>query len=77
MDNDTKALAGALVMLLLAFPLTAWGTDRDITWLWMLGLAAIAVGSAIPPVMRLAGGGSDDDGDGDGDGEADDEAGER
>jgi hypothetical protein len=60
MDIDTKALTASLVLLLAAFPLTAVGTDRDLTWLWWLGLAVLAIGSAIPPALRLVGGGGND-----------------
>jgi hypothetical protein len=72
MDNETKALAAALVLLLIAFPLTALGTERDVTWLWWAGLAVLAAGAVIPPALRFVGADDDDDNDSEDDNDDDD-----
>jgi hypothetical protein len=58
-DNDTKLLTVALVLMLAAFPLTGIGSEQDITWLWIAGLIVLTLGAVIPPVTRYAR--SDDD----------------
>jgi hypothetical protein len=69
MNTSTKLLGAALLLMLLAFPLTSLGTDRDLSWLWWTGLVVLAIGAAIPPIVRFAPLGGDGDGDGDEDGE--------
>ena len=63
MTTSTKLLGLALVLMLLAFPLTSVGTDRDVTWLWWAGVAVLVLGALIPPGLRFV----DTDGDTDGD----------
>lgn len=56
------AIQGAVLMLmLLALPVTSAGTTTNATWLNMLGLAAIAVGGMVPPVLRFAASDESDD----------------
>jgi hypothetical protein len=62
-DTDTKVLTAALVLMLVAFPLTAIGSEQEITALWVVGLVVLAVGALIPPITRYATPGDDDDGD--------------
>lgn len=45
----------ALVLMLLASPLTSAGTSTETTWLSIAGLAVLGIGAAIPPVLRYAG----------------------
>jgi hypothetical protein len=52
MDNETKILSGALVLMLLAFPLTSIGTEDDLTALWVAGLVVLGIGAAAAPILR-------------------------
>ena len=70
MDNETKILSVALLLMLAAFPLTSIGTENDLTAVWVAGLVALAIGAAAAPVMRFvsvddAGGGGPTDSDDD------------
>lgn len=42
----------SLVLMLVAFPLISVGTTGNRPIVWWLGLAALALGALIPPVMR-------------------------
>lgn len=42
----------SLLLMLAAFPLISLGTTGDQSVVWWLGLASLAVGALIPPVMR-------------------------
>lgn len=42
----------SLVLMLAAFPLISIGTTGGRPVLWWIGLASLAVGALIPPVMR-------------------------
>lgn len=61
MDNETKILSVALLLMLAAFPLTSIGTENDLTAVWVAGLVALVIGAAAAPVMRFV---SVDDGSG-------------
>lgn len=67
MTTSTKLLGLALVLMLLAFPLTSVGTDRDVTWLWWAGVVVLVLGALIPPGLRFV------DADGNADGNGDDD----
>lgn len=69
MTTSTKLLGLALVLMLLAFPLTSFGTDRDVTWLWWAGVVVLVLGALIPPGLRFV----DADADGDADGKGHDD----
>lgn len=43
----------AMLLMLAAFPLISFGTTSGPPLLWWLGLAALGVGGAIPPVRRF------------------------
>lgn len=43
----------SLVLMLVAFALISYGTTRDQAIVWQLGLASLAIGALIPPVMRF------------------------
>lgn len=47
------SLSLSMALLLAAFPLISIGTTQGPPILWWLGLLAIAVGGAIPPVRRF------------------------
>lgn len=53
-----RALGIALVLLLIAFPLTSLGTAGDRPALWWAGLALLVIGGLIAPLTRFMG---DDD----------------
>lgn len=59
MDNETKILSIALLLMLAAFPLTSIGTENDLTAVWVAGLVVLAIGAAAPPVLRYVTVGSD------------------
>ncbi len=42
----------ALILMLVAFPLISFGATREISWLWWAGLIALAIGGAMPVVLR-------------------------
>lgn len=46
-------LSLSMVLLLTAFPLISFGTTRDWSVVWWLGLGALVVGGLIPPARRL------------------------
>jgi hypothetical protein len=49
-----NALLGlSFVLLLIVYPLTALGTDGMSPVLWWAGIAALAVGGLIPPVLHF------------------------
>lgn len=52
----------ALLLMLLALPLTSTGTTNDLAWLSVLGLLSIGVAALATPVLRYAGP-DDDEGD--------------
>ena len=43
----------SLLLMLAAFPLVSVGTTGDRPIVWWLGLASLALGALIPPVMRF------------------------
>ena len=43
----------SLVLMLAAFPLISIGTTGGRSIVWWLGLASLALGALIPPVMRF------------------------
>jgi hypothetical protein len=51
--SGVAVLTISLVLLLLAFPLISIGTTTGPALLWWLGLAALGIGAAIPPVRRF------------------------
>lgn len=54
MDLETKLLTLALVLMLVAFPVTSIGTMEDLPVVWWIGIALIVAGALIGPVMRYA-----------------------
>lgn len=42
----------SLALMLAAFPLISLGTTGGDSTVWWLGLAALALGALVPPVMR-------------------------
>lgn len=55
----------ALLMMLLALPLTSVGTTQDLRWLSVLGLVSLGLAALATPVLRYAGPDDDDEGDDD------------
>lgn len=51
--NLLSALSLSMILMLAAFPLISIGTVQGPQWLWWLGLAALCIGGAIPPVKRF------------------------
>ena len=51
--SSIATLALSMVLLLAAFPLISLGTTQGPEALWWLGLLALVVGGAIPPVQRF------------------------
>lgn len=51
--RPTTLLTLSLLLLLSSFPLVALGTGDGPVALWWVGLAAIAVGGALPPLSRF------------------------
>jgi hypothetical protein len=68
--NTTILLSIALVLFLVALPLTSFGAMEENEVIWGAGLALLVVAGLIPPASRFLGG----DDDGDGDGKAEDDA---
>lgn len=46
-------MALVLILLLLPFPLISIGATQDIPVFWWIGLAFLAIGGAIPVVLRF------------------------
>lgn len=47
------ALCISLFLLLAAFPLISFGTERDLGIAWQFGLSLLVLGGGIPPLYRF------------------------
>ena len=52
MDSKLKAETLALVLLLVAFPITSWGTTAGNTPVWLIGLLCLIAGGLMPVMTR-------------------------
>jgi hypothetical protein len=48
MDRKLKAEIWALLLLLVAFPITSWGTTGGIYLVWWIGFLSLIVGGLLP-----------------------------
>jgi hypothetical protein len=48
MDRKLKAETWALVLLLVAFPITSWGTTGGIYLVWWIGFISLIAGGVLP-----------------------------
>lgn len=53
--SSLATLGLSMILLLVAFPLISFGTMEGPDALWWLGLLALALGGAIPPLQRFVG----------------------
>ena len=53
MNNKLTIETVSFVLLIVAFPVTSWGTDRDNTAVWVIGLLCLIVAGALPIVTRF------------------------
>lgn len=60
--NKLLIQGAALVLMLLALPLTSLGTTTPMMWAIYAGLGAITVGGLMTPVLHFVGDDGDDDG---------------
>lgn len=52
MDKKLKAETWALVLLLVAFPITSWGTTGGIYLVWWIGFISLIAGGVLPVWTR-------------------------
>ena len=52
MDKKLKAEILALVLLLVAFPITSWGTTTGNYLVWWIGFTSLVVGGLVPVMTR-------------------------
>lgn len=52
MDKKLKAETLALVLLLIAFPITSWGTTAGSYLVWWVGFICLLVGGLVPILTR-------------------------
>ena len=52
MDKKLKAEILALVLLLVAFPITSWGTTAANYLVWWIGFISLVVGGLVPVMTR-------------------------
>ena len=52
MDKKLKAETLALVLLLVAFPITSWGTTAGNYLVWWIGFISLVAGGVVPVVTR-------------------------
>lgn len=52
-ENRTVLPGISLALQLAAFPLVSFGTTSGPPTLWWVGLAALGLGGAVPPVVRV------------------------
>jgi hypothetical protein len=52
MDKKLKAEILALVLLLVAFPITSWGTTAGNDPVWWIGLISLVAGGLVPVLTR-------------------------
>jgi hypothetical protein len=52
MDKKLKAETLALVLLLVAFPITSWGTTAGNYLVWWIGFISLVVGGLVPVGTR-------------------------
>jgi hypothetical protein len=52
MDKKLKAETLALVLLLVAFPITSWGTTAGNYLVWWIGFISLVVGGLVPVTTR-------------------------
>ena len=52
MDSKLKAEILALVLLLVAFPITSWGTTAGNYLVWSIGLLSLVAGGLVPVMTR-------------------------
>ncbi|MEH2509341.1 hypothetical protein V1291_000695 [Nitrobacteraceae bacterium AZCC 1564] len=52
MDKKLKAETWALVLLLIAFPITSWGTTGGIYLVWWVGFISLIAGGVLPVWTR-------------------------
>ena len=52
MDSKLKAETLALVLLLVAFPITSWGTSAGSALVWWIGLLCLVAGGLVPVMTR-------------------------
>ncbi len=50
--TENTVQATSLILMLLALPLISFGTWNEIPGLWWAGLAVLAAGAAMPPIVR-------------------------
>lgn len=52
MDKKLRAETLALVLLVVAFPITSWGTTAGNTLVWWIGFLSLIAGGVLPVLTR-------------------------